>query len=74
MDKTELEIKRDQNRRNDIAEKRELVSNTKTVTKKELLLKFVAKDVIRNMMFTVAVQMFIEFEKDSDNSNQIIKC
>ena len=43
------------------------------VTKEELLQKFVAKDVIKNKMITVAGQMFIEYEKEIDNSNQIIK-
>ena len=43
------------------------------VTKEELLQKFVAKDVIKNKMITVAGQMFIEYEKELDNSNQIIK-
>ena len=73
MDKIELEIKRDENTINDIAEKLELVSNTNMVTKEELLHKFVAKDVIKNKMITVAGQMFIEYEKELDNSNQIIK-
>ena len=43
------------------------------VTKEELLQKVVAKDVIKNKMITVAGQMFIEYEKELDNSNQIIK-
>ena len=73
MDKIELEIKRDENTMNDIAEKLELVSNTNMVTKEELLQKFVAKDVIKNKMINVAGQMFIENEKELDNSNQIIK-
>ena len=73
MDKIELEITRDENIINDIAEKLELVSNTNMVTKEELLHKFVAKDVIKNKMITVAGQMFIENEKELDNSNQIIK-
>ena len=73
MDKIELEIKRDENTINDIAEKLELVSNTNMVTKEELLQKFVAKDVIKNKMINVAGQMFIEYEKELDNSNQIIK-
>ena len=34
------------------------------VTKEELLQKFVAKDVIKNRMITVACQMFIEYEKE----------
>ena len=73
MDKRELEIKQDENTIKDIAEKLELVSNTNMVTKEELLQKFVAKDVIKNKMITVAGQMFIEYEKQLDNSNQIIK-
>ena len=43
------------------------------VTKEKLLQKFVAKDVIKNRMITVAGQMFIEYEEELDNSNQIIK-
>ena len=43
------------------------------VTKEELLQKFVAKDTIKNKMITVAGQMLIEYEKEIDNSNQIIK-
>ena len=73
MDKIELEMKQDENTINDIAEKLELISNTNMVTKEELLQKFVAKDVIKNKMITVAGQMFIEYEKELDNSNQIIK-
>ena len=73
MDKIELEIKRDENTINDIAEKLELKSKTNMVTKEELLQKFVAKDVIKNKMINVAGQMFIEYEKELDNSNQIIK-
>ena len=73
MDKIELEIKQDENTINEVAEKLELISNTNMVTKEELLQKFVAKDVIKNKMITVAGQMFIEYEKELDNSNQIIK-
>ena len=73
MDKIEQEIKQDENTINDIAEKLELVSNTNMVTKEELLQKFVAKDVIKNKMINVAGQMFIEYEKELDNSNQIMK-
>ncbi len=43
------------------------------VTKEELLHKFIAKDVIKNKMINVAGQMFIEYKKELDNSNQIIK-
>ena len=73
MDKIEQEIKRDENTINDIAEKIELVSNTNMVTKEELLQKFVAKDVIKNKMITVAGQMFIELEKELDISDKIIE-
>ena len=73
MDKIELEIKQNENTINDIAEKLELISNTNMVTKEELLQKFVAKDVIKNKMINIAGQIFIEFEKEIDNSNQIIK-
>ena len=73
MDKIEQEIKQDENTINDIAGKLELISKTNMVTKEELLQKFVAKDVIKNKMINVAGQMFIEYEKELDNSNQIIK-
>ena len=73
MDKIELEIKQDESTINDIEEKLELVSNTNMVTKEELLQKFVAKDVIKNKMITVAGQMFVEYERKLDKSNQIIK-
>ena len=43
------------------------------VTKEELLQKFVAKDVIKNKMINVAGQMFIDYEREIDNSNQIIR-
>ena len=72
MDKIEQEIKQDEITINDIAKKLELVSNNNMVTKEELLQKFVAKDVIKNKMITVAGQLFIEYEKELDNSNQII--
>ena len=73
MDKIEQEIKQDENTINDIAGKLELVSKNNMVTKEELLQKFVAKDVIKNKMINVAGQMFIEYEKEIDNSNKIIK-
>ena len=63
MDKIEKEIKRDENTINDIAEKEELVSNTNKVTNEELPQKFVAKNVTKNKMITVAGRMFIQSEK-----------
>ena len=73
MDQIEQEIKRDEDTVFEIAEKLELVSNTNIVTKEELFHKFVAKDVIKNKLINVAGQMFIEYEKELDISNQIIK-
>ena len=73
MEKIELEIKQDELTKNDIAEKLELVSITNMVTKEENLQQFVAKDVIKNKMITVAGQMFVEYEKEIDNSYKIIK-
>ena len=73
MDKVESEIKRAENTINDIAEKLALVANTNMVTREQLLRKFVAKDLEKNKMITVAGQLFIEYEKEIDNSNQIIK-
>ena len=43
------------------------------VTKEEFLQKFVAKDVIKNKIITVAGQMFLEYEKELDSSDKIIK-
>ena len=51
----------------------ELVSNTYMVTKEELSHKFVAKDVSKNRMITVAGQMFFQKEKKLHYSNQISK-
>ena len=73
MDKIEKEIKRDENTITDFAEKSELVAITSMVAKEELLQKFVAEDVIKNKMITVAGQMFFEYEKELENSNQINK-
>ena len=72
MDKIEIEIKQDENTINDIAEKLELVSNTNVVTK-QLFQKFVDKDVIKNKMINLAGQILIQYEKEIDNSNKIIK-
>ena len=66
-------MKGDENTINDIAEKLELVAKTKVVTKEKLSQNFVSKDVLKNKMITVAGQMFIESEKELDNSNQRIK-
>ena len=60
MDKIEQAIKQDKDTVIDVAEKLKLVSNTNMVTKEELLHKFIAKDLTKNKMNTVAGQMFIE--------------
>ena len=73
MDKIEQAIRQDEDTVIDIAEKLKLVSNFNMVTKEELLHKFIAKDVKKNKMINVPGQMFIEYEKELDNSNQIIK-
>ena len=73
MDKIEQAIRQDEDTVIDVAEKLKLVSNTNMVTKEELLHKFIAKDVLKNKMITVAGQLFREYEKEIDISNQIIK-
>ena len=72
MDKIELQIKRDEITIYDIAEKLELISNTNMVTKGELSHIFVPKDILKNKIIFVAGQMFIEYEKELNNSNQRI--
>ena len=73
MEKIEQAIRQDEDTLIDVAEKLKLVSDTNMVTKEELLHKIIAKDVIKNKMINVAGQMFIEYEKEKDNYNQIIK-
>ena len=73
MEKIEQAIKQDEDTVIDVAEKLKLVSNTNMVTEEKLLQNFVAKDVIKSKMISVACQMFIEYEKELDISNQIIK-
>ena len=72
MDKIEQAIKQEEDTVIDVAEKK-LVSNTNMAKKEELLHKFIAKDVIKIKMINVAGQMFIEYAKEIDNSNQKIK-
>ena len=73
MDAIEQAIRQDEDTVIDVAEKLKLVSNTNMVTKEELLHKFIDKDVIKNKIIKVAGQMFIEYEKDLDKSDKIIK-
>ena len=51
----------------------ELESNTKVVTKEKLSQKLIVKDVVKTKMTMVAGQMFIQYERELDESNQIIK-
>ena len=55
------------------AEMFELVISTNMVTKEELLQTFVAEDVTKNKLITVSGQMSIEYEKQIDNSKQVIE-
>ena len=73
LEKIELETKQDEKTITDFAEKLELESNTNMVKKEEFLQKFVAEDIIKTRMITVAGQTFIYYDKETDNSNQIIK-
>ena len=43
------------------------------VTKEELLHNFVPKDVLNNKMINVSGQMFIDYEKELDDSDEIMK-
>ena len=63
MDKIESEMKRDEKTINDIAEKLELVANTNTVTKVELLQKFAAKDVKKTRRSLFLVKCFMNMRK-----------
>ena len=73
MDSIKLQMKKDKNLIKDIAEKIELVSNTNTVTREEVLYKLIGKDVIKTKMLDVARQMFIQNEKELDEYSQLKK-
>ena len=60
MEKKELQRKGNENTINSIAKKLELKSKTKMVTKKVVLNKLVAKDVVESKFIDVAGQMFFE--------------
>ena len=57
----------------DIVKKLELVFCTNIVIKEELIQKLIVGEVLKTKMINVAGQMSIQFEKESDESNQIIK-
>ena len=73
MVKIELEIKQDKNTIEDFAEKMQIASNTIMVTKQDLLQQLIDKAVVKSKMVDVAGEMFIQFEKKLDESNQKIK-
>ena len=71
MEKIERQTKQDENTIKDIAEKLELVSNTKLLTNEELLHILTGENVVKFKMINVAAQMFVQYEKELDESNQI---
>ena len=64
MDHKERQIKQDEIIMNDNAEKQDLVSNTNTLKKEDLIIKFFVKGVVNSKMLIVAGQMFKEYEKE----------
>ena len=73
MDKIKLQIKQIDNRINDNAKILELVSNRDSRAKEELLHQLIAKEVVISKVLNLAVEMFIQYEKELGESNQIIK-
>ena len=74
MHEIELQVKQDENTVNNSAEIRKLVNNTNTLTTEEILHQQIAEDVVNSKVLNVADDKFIQFEKEPDESNQIIKC
>ena len=73
MDKIELQIKQDESTVKDIAEKIELASHTIFAIKESFLQKLIVKEAVKTEMINVAGQMFIQYERELDESNQIMK-
>ena len=74
MDKIEIQIKQDEKFVNDIAEKLEIVTNTKFVAKeKRNNTDANWKRCSKNQMTITAGQKIIKYEKELDVSNQINK-
>ena len=63
----------DENTIKDFAEKLQLVSNTKIVTKEESLNKLTAKEVVKTKMLNIAGDVFIEYEKELDERHRKMK-
>ena len=72
LDRKELEIKRDENTINDIAEKLEFISNTNMVTEWEIY-TFLLKMEQKNKTITAAGETVIDYKKELDDANYQIK-
>ena len=55
---------------NEDAVELEVANNANIKTKEELLQQKIDKDVIKNEMFIVAGQMFIEYEREGDEPHK----
>ena len=73
MDKIGLQIKQEENTIIDIAQKSQMASLTYMATKHELLQHSAAKGVVKSKVLNTAGAMFIQYEKEPDKSNQIMK-
>ena len=73
MEKIGIEIRQDENTVNDNAKKLELVSNTNFVTNEEIIQTLNVEDVVKTKMMDVAEKIFIQNEKELDESNKYSK-
>ena len=73
MDRIEKEMKHYETNINNFAEKVLVASNTIMVTKKELLQQLIDKELAKSKMLKIAGEVFNEYEKEIDETNQIIK-
>ena len=68
MDKIESQIKQVESNVNDNSQKIKIASNTNFLRKEELLQKLIGKDVVKTKMINVAGEMFIQYEKELDDT------
>ena len=73
MDENELQIKQEETTINGNAEKLHSVSNTKKVTKHRLSQQLIVEKLLKSKLLHVARGMFIKYEKEIDESKQIIR-
>ena len=66
-------IKLDENKVQDVAEKLATVCNTYIATKEEIIHELYGKDEFKTELIIVADEMFSQNEKELDESNQVIK-